>query len=294
MEPETKTKKIETLADDMAKVLKENKDGLIQKVIHEEEEHEEEKKQFSPESPQNKRFLLGGSVFLLLAFGALLYFILNKEAFTVEVAPQFAPLIFTDHYSTVNIGELTKEEIAGGILLKIGETGVEKGGIEGVYLAEGKKILGLSDFSARIGSTLKATEDNFLSENFLLGIFVTKTKPFRTEDKTLPKAEGDLFFLLKTRSFTDVFTDLQIWEEKMFADLHDFFGVPVNAETAYLLTKDFVDGIIHNKNARILYDTLGGIVMMYVYADETSVIITDSPEATGEVILRLSGSRIKK
>jgi len=104
----------------------------------------------------------------------------------------------------------------------------------------------------------------------------------------------DLFILLKVNSFADVFGQMRIWENKMFADLHDLFGIDIFTDTSYLLTKDFVDGVVQNKNARILYDDGGKIVFMYVYIDENFIVITNTEEATREVILRVNSSKIKK
>ena len=90
----------------------------------------------------------------------------------------------------------------------------------------------------------------------------------------------------------------------MFSDLHGFFGVDISPETNYLLTKNFDDGIVGNKNARVLYRTseegegsapsplpaVNKIVVMYVFADETSVVIANTDKAAREVMLRLAGS----
>ena len=54
------------------------------------------------------------------------------------------------------------------------------------------------------------------------------------------------------------FGQMRNWENKMFSDLHDIFGIPLSLDTGYLLTKNFEDGIIQNKNARILRDGSGG------------------------------------
>lgn len=110
----------------------------------------------------------------------------------------------------------------------------------------------------------------------------------------IPKTGKDLFLLLKVRSFTDVFNPLRTWENKMFSDLHGLFGVPINTYTSYLLTKGFEDGIVQNKNARILYSNEGEIVLMYVFADENSIIIANTEDAVREVILRLASSKIRK
>ena len=80
----------------------------------------------------------------------------------------------------------------------------------------------------------------------------------------------------------------------MLYDLHGFFGVNISADTNYLFTKDFEDGIVQNKNARILRDNEGKTVLMYVFADDNTVILTNSDAAVGEIITRLNSGQIKK
>lgn len=118
--------------------------------------------------------------------------------------------------------------------------------------------------------------------------------PELTAGDYIPRTDRDIFILMKVRSFTDVFPSMRVWEAKMFNDLHAVFGIPINSKTSYLLTKNFQDGIVGNKNARILYTTEGQIALMYIFADETSVIVTNSVPASREAMLRLAGSRIRK
>ena len=120
----------------------------------------------------------------------------------------------------------------------------------------------------------------FFKDNFLAGISNKDTK--------------DFFILIQMRSTTDVFDVMRAWEEKMFFDLHKFLGVELSPDTKYLLTKDFEDGIIQNKNARILHDTNGRIVLMYVYLEDGSLLVTNSEATVGEVITRLASARVKK
>lgn len=108
------------------------------------------------------------------------------------------------------------------------------------------------------------------------------------------KKDTDLFILLRTSSFASSFEQIKSWENKMFLDLHGFFGYDISAFTNYLLTKDFKDGFVENKNARILYDDTGKIVLMYVYIDDNFVVITNTEQAVREAILRVNSSKIKK
>ena len=84
------------------------------------------------------------------------------------------------------------------------------------------------------------------------------------------------------------------WEKKMFGDLYDFFGIDINPENTYLLTKDFEDGIIENKNARVLYDNNRNIVFAYVFIDDKTIVISTSPAPVREVILRLTYGEVRK
>jgi hypothetical protein len=108
------------------------------------------------------------------------------------------------------------------------------------------------------------------------------------------KSDKEFFILLKTRSFLDIFESMKNWENKMFYDLYGFFGIKISPDTKELLSKNFIDGRIANKNARVLYDQNGKIVLMYIFVDNNSVVITDSEEATAEIILRLASSQISK
>ena len=95
-------------------------------------------------------------------------------------------------------------------------------------------------------------------------------------------------------SFGSVFPVMLGWENKMLYDLSGFFGVSISSDTNYLFTKDWEDGVVANKNARILRDKDGKIVLMYVYADDNSIIITNSEDAVNEIVLRLASSKIKE
>lgn len=286
---EESNKFVKTYAEDMASVLESDREGLVKKIIHGEEEHEQEKKNLSPESKKNRLFMLIGFVLIFLALLILSYFLFKKEDInTVAVQKQFIPLIFNDKSEFVEISGLNKDEVVGTILNQINNTEVKIGGIKGIYPTENKQIIGLRRFISVIKGNFVPGEDKlFVDDNFLMGSMLTGLK------STSPVA-GDFFILLKTRSMADIFGLLRAWEEKMLTDLHKFVGIDLSAETNYLFTKDFEDGIIENKNARILHNTEGGIVLMYIFADDNSVIITSSQPVTHEIILRLASAEKKQ
>lgn len=277
---------VQTYAEDMAGALSGGKGGVIKNIIHSEEEHERERRNLSPESRKNRFFMLLGSLFILASFGTLSYFLLSREVPSVGVVEQFVPIIFTDNEVLLELADLKPAEIKAKIFKQAQSTSVVGGGIDGIYPTLGGNAVGLREFFSLVESNLTLSQGSSIEDNFLMGVF--KQEP-----------DKNFFILLKTRSMIDVFDSMRAWEPKMFTDLYGFFGLELNADTKYLLTASFEDGIIENKNARILYtkEELEGekkIVMMYVFADDNSVVIANSAQAVREIILRLASSQIKR
>jgi len=162
---ENPNKKIKTLADDMTDVIKENKDGVIKKIIHQEEAKDKARELRSPETPRNKRFLFFGTLFLFLALGAFAFGILSKDSFIIQVAPRFRPIIFNEEHLFFDVADLKTEEIATQLDQILAETEVPKGGILGTYPTHGKKVLKLNNFMEVLGSEFRATRDNFIKDN---------------------------------------------------------------------------------------------------------------------------------
>lgn len=283
MEPENKlqNKSVQTYAEDMVKVIESSEGGLIKKMIHQDEQDEIEKKNLSPGSRKNKFFILASFIFIFLASGILAYLIVSKEEIgVVDVELQFTPIIFTDKTAFIEVAGLEAEKIAENVLNEINNAEVKEGGVEGIYLTENKKIIGFPRFLEIIKANVAKDKVGIFGDHFLLGATYQNTE--------------NVFILLAVQSFTDVFNEMHAWEDKMFYDLHDFFGVALDPEADYLLTKDFEDGIIQNKNARVLYDDSNKIVLMYVFVDDASIVITNTESAVSEVMARLAASRVKK
>lgn len=297
MEPENKTqssnggidsKFVKTYAEDMAEVLENDREGLVRKIIQGEEEHEEEKKNLSPESKKNKAYMLISVFLVLVSVLTLSFFVLKKDVNTVPVEKQFVPLIFNDQSTFVEVSLLKKEQIINSVLNEVNDTEVKVGGIKGIYLTSNKQVVGLRQFISLIKSSFAPNENTLLvSDNFMLGSMLTGLK------STSPTA-GDFFILLKVRSTPDIFEAMRAWEDKMFTDLRGFLGINITSEIGYLFTKDFEDTIVENKNTRVLNDKEGNPVLMYVYADDNSVIITGSQSVVREIILRLASAEKKQ
>ncbi len=282
----TENKLVHTYAEDMAGVLENDREGLIKKIIHGEEEHETEKMNLSPESKKNQVYMFISVVFLAIGFSLVAFFLLRTDVKTVAVAPQFIPLIFNDKSTYLEVAGQKREEIIQTVRNEIVTSDVKSGGVEGIYLTENKSIIGLRRLLSVLKSSFAPDASKVLvSDNFLMGL---------VKSGTSETVENAFFILIKMRSNLDIFISMKAWENKMLLDIHEMLGVELNSGTNYIFKKNFEDGIVENKNARILYDKDGNVVLMYVFANDTSVIITNSQNAAKEIILRLASSNTKQ
>ena len=224
---------------------------------------------------------------LLVSIVALYFFISPKTIPNILISKQFVPLVFNDKVSLVDISGLRKEYVIKKILDTTNASKLKDGGVEGVYLTVDKVPVGLRKFIEILEGGFIPGDQDLVEDNFLIGIVKNKS-----QNNEL--ASQNIFILLKTRYIADIFDALKDWEKKMFLDLHGFFGVEISPETKYLLTKEFEDDIVENKNARILYDKERNIIMMYVFADDNSVVVANSRDATREIIQRLASSSVSK
>jgi hypothetical protein len=277
-----KQKVVKTFMDDMTYALADGKDGIIKKIIHSEEQHEIEKRNLSPQSKKNKLLLFFGLLLLLVSAGLLVFFFQKREAPTVEVAKQFESIIFTDKNVLVELVDLKKNDIHKKVAEEVNKNTVKPREILGIYPTLNNAPISLQKFIGTIEGNFTPTAENFVDDNFLMGAVKNDNK------------SSSFFILVKTRSIADIFGAMRTWEPKMFLDLHGFFGIELSPETKDLLTKEFANGIIENKNARILYDADNKIVMAYIYANDNSVVVTNSENAVREIMFRLASSEIKK
>lgn len=274
---------VQTFTSDMVQVIEDGQGGLIKKIIEEQEKNETEKKNFSPQSRRNRTFVLLSLILILLSTALLAFIYIGKlgEVLPLPPSPELrAPIIYTDSTKTLLFDHLTNEQIVNRLLEESVRADIKQGAIEGIFGTENSKIVGLRRFITLIKSSFVPGDKTFVDDNFLLGSANGGTRNF--------------FILLKVRSFVDIFTPMRDWEPAMFNELHGLFSEQIDQSTSYLLTKSFEDGIVDNKNARILYDNAGKPALMYVFADDHSVVIARDRDTINEVILRITGSQIKK
>mgnify|MGYP003552647626 CR=1 FL=1 len=266
---------VKTYAEDMANAIDHVEGGMIRQIIQEQEEGQKTQENASPESTKNRMLMLISSILLISAFVSL-FFAFNSRGKvpTIEPIKQMKNMIFVEQNKFLEIEGFSKNQIIETIKNEVADLQIKNGGIEAIYLTENKNVVNFSRFMELMKSNVSKEVTGYTNENFMIGVYNNNN------DKSL-------FILMKIKSFTDIFPGMKIWENKIWSDLHDLFDMELNADTKYLLTKNFEDSITNNKNSRVLYDTEKSKILEYVFVDETSVIIISNNDAIKEVMDRL-------
>lgn len=272
---------VKTYAEDMASAMDNVTPRDIKNIIQQEEESLKIEENISPQSTQNKTLMII-SVLLILASiaGVFIVLFLQQNKKTVEVKKQSSHILFVDKNIFLNIDGLTKNQVIQSVVNESINTTIRTGDVESIYLLENNNVIGWKRFLELTGIAVPQEILDNTEDDFMIGIHKETTT--------------SIFFLLKVKSFTDIFPGMKLWEANIFEGLHTFFGKDINIDTKYLLTKDFENNVVLNKNSRILKDTMGETVLEYIYAEENSVVIISNEEAATEIMLRLAANRLAK
>lgn len=280
---EVPRKGMHTLNQDIEYAAEAGTPGTIKAIIDAEEGREKEKEKFSLSYSVNQLYMIFGFLALLLSAFLVYYFVFFMTKDNIQnssVSQSFKNIFLVDKTVNLEIGNLTKTKILKNLYDEIEKTLLKENQIQSFYLAGNDQKLSLSSFLEKIEANISLPEGDIFNQEFMYGVFV---------------GEGNHPFLLfKIKSMNEAFTTMRNWENKMLYDLGQIFGYEISSSTQYLLTKDFIDEIIQNKNARVLRDEFGSMVLFYVYLDDNTILITDDDTVVGEIIKRQNASNIKK
>jgi len=224
--------------------------------------------------------LVGGGI----GFGTVAYESLKSRG-AVEPEPTVPTFFPVNIQYEVPAGGLSRQDLMQALVLARNEVELATGEIAHLYLTRalsGKAILfSTFDFFDVLRLRIPDPFIRTLDKQFMLGIHRSETR--------------EPFLVLETSFFENAFPGMIAWEPFMNVDLSPLFGQklegepPVNASPT--APSPFIDLVINNKDARVLYNEFGGMVLLYAFVDRNTIIITTTQETFLEVFKRMSGSR---
>ncbi|QQR50609.1 hypothetical protein IPF86_01665 [Candidatus Nomurabacteria bacterium] len=283
--PETKplfAKNIEplrTYQSDMAEALREQQGSVIKIAIAEQKKKEDTAKLISPVAKKNIAFLVGSIACLVIAGGIFgyLYFFHDSDPIVVEKKPTIETLIFADAHQSVDTGSLlTKKQLVDAIREKL-ILPQDAGKITAILLTAptypGARMLTTEEFLKKLESDADPTLIRSFDEEYMFGTHM--------EIVNVP------FLIFKTNSYDTAFSGMLTWERKLFDNMYELFGLSIEGDNAALFQKKFEDIIVENRDGRVLRDGAGNIVMVYVFLDTETILVTTSIDTIKEILVRL-------
>lgn len=108
------------------------------------------------------------------------------------------------------------------------------------------------------------------------------------------------FLVIKTNYYAGAFSGMFEWENAIANDLRNFLNLPLpnnsgivtsgsGASTTVISTNQssFIDAVISNRDARVFKDGAGATILLYLFPDNNTIIITGSENAAKIVTEKL-------
>lgn len=278
--PESKLRSVRTFQADVAESIKHNKTSVVSVVLAEQARRQKLADLSSPKSKKNIAFI-AISLILLSVGGISIYLFYKKssEPAVVEVAKKIPSLVLAENLKPISVTGLSSEMLAKTISTEVNTANNKLDTIENVYFFEGdgKEAVPISfqRLLFFLDNRMPPQLLRSLNKGFMFGI--------HTYNGNHP------FLLLQTNFYENTFAGMLVWEQYMARDLFPIFGI-VKKQDSQVFLRNFEDRTIKNRDARILKDDNGDILMFYVFKDKNTLIITNSEFTMDEVMRRLNSS----
>lgn len=287
-------KTIHTYLTDMAETVRNNEISVINIAVAEQKKHEREDIYRKVEGKNStKLFLLVGGAILLLGTFVTIYFVIQKNKETnapitnvtsskIETIISYDDQSFVDVTQTTNSNDFVK--LLKPELLKVGNPD----SIKSIFLTNSTsgtpEILKLEDFTSLLGITAPSSLIRSLTGQYMIGTYTPAIKNANNKP--------NLFMLFQVKDYDIVYAGMLQWEKTMLNDLYGIFNINTVGNIS-LSEMPFKDGLINNKDIRILYDNNGNNILSYIFIDKNTLLITDSQDVIEKITNQLTIKKAK-
>ena len=253
----------------------------------------------APERLWVRTAMILGGVFLLTAAAGVLYFVLTRDTSVLVEGQLQAPFIFVDDTQII---EVRRGDSRAAVVQKL-ETARKSaslalGSVARLYPAtptqdkEAPQLLTATELLGVMASNMPEELARALQPAYLLGVHVFD--------------ENQPFLILRVDSYGQGFSGMLAWERVMQNDLEPLFTRRVAAHvktqqasstaTSTLseqpIQTQFVDKIVENRDARVIQNGYGDILLLWTFLSRNTILITTNEYTMREVISRLSSAPI--
>ncbi len=297
---------LRTFQSDVASTIKNDDVSVIKIALAEKRRQEKQGNlyaNFNNETADNKGSIkkiaiVGVIVGILLVMGFVGYnFFANKLALLTSDDPT-KPFTEAPATSTPSRNSTSTQGIQVDVQSIIDVTGKNPNTIAGLIKIERDKNIDLGAirdvqfFEKTNGANKKLDAVNFLDaiqarvgEDLVRALypqFVFGIYSFRPRDS---------FIILYVDNYPTAYTGMLSWEAYMEDDLKEIVIRPTLGSSTKS-SNIFVDRVVNNRDARVLFDEDGNYKILYTFFDQKTIIIAPNERVLKEVVLRLTSGKI--
>ncbi len=271
---------LRTYSTDLAEAMRKNDGSVVRIALAEDERRRQQSQAVDPTSKKNLTFIIASIVIIILATAGVggIYWYTHKDTRTVvpETPVLPASMVRSDEAVSIDITGKPVAEIAQKIREMVNTRNTRPGTVKNIVPitqnADSKTPIVATNFLAALVTHAPPSFVRSLKNNFMLGSY----------DYDAP----NLFIVLSGTAHDYMYTGMLAWEPKLLGDLGPLFAIDTtNAYRSYLDTV-FTDGIIENRDVRILYTLDKKPILFYTFLDPNTVVITADPKTLVETIRR--------
>jgi hypothetical protein len=248
-----------------------------------------------PEESQNasnnnlkSKIIISLSLILILAgiVGISAFYFINKKSPTLVVKTQeLTSLITTEYKDELNVDTVIKNRFINVLSSKLNDIQIPINTLYNTYVTTGssttRRLITASEFISLMKFQISDTMKRTLLPRFMVGMY--------SFDRNLP------FVILKTSSFENTYSGMLSWESYLQKDFREIFRLSGYGNSIGIINdltptdiKKFEDGVVLNKDVRILRDDNRNIILLYGIIDKETIIITVNDFVFKEIINRLN------
>ncbi|MCK9351343.1 MAG: hypothetical protein WCT49_00320 [Candidatus Paceibacterota bacterium] len=280
---------LRTYKKDVAGTIKDQKTSLVRMVLEEEKARAKRELNESPQSGKNLPLILFSVVFLLLSIGVVYYaFFRPVDKNNVFTELNVVPLLGTEHNKEIVVTGKSAKDLSSEISRNINGD-IKLDTIEFVYFVNKDTVT--TEDGVTETKTILRIDDLFnilhipIPQNLLRSLKTDYMFGFHNFNGNQP------FLVLKTDYYDSAFAEMLSWEPTMLDDIYPLFRL-LTADD--LRGRAWVDVVAKNKDTRQLKDFSDETVLVYIFKDQNTIILSTSENTLFEVARRLDLTLEKK
>ncbi len=268
------TPRIRTFQSDIADAIKDQKGSIVKIAVQEQERKQQQGLLYSTQNKRNTIFITAGIILFVIAgsiFGYSYWQEKMKQKNAIADLPQKKSFISADHITEVSIPDTA---VLPAILQKnIVGLDIPVGQIEQMLLVytdenKNKTVVPLEDIFSSLSI---APPDGFfysLTPNtYMIGVYQT--------------TENERFILLKSKVFSNTFSQMLVWEKTITKDLKSILALESDEETKII----FKDKIIKNEDVRTAYAQEREVVSYVFFGPKKEFLLIAKKQDTLQSLL---------